>query len=159
VGARDTTTIVRYEEKYREELRTLLLDFSQELFEEGTVDLDAFIKGHWAIYLSIKDDRVTGLCSFMINDYFGLRKPTIGFTYLFVEKPYRRTRALHLLNLQALYVALELDLPLEYYCAAEASERIAKNKVNGKELYVARSINREEQQLKYNYLYSKLNKD
>ena len=118
--------VVTYETKYKEQLEVLLKDLSQELFQEGTANIDEFVNNHWVIYLALKGDEVIGLSSFFYNTYYGLRTPTVCNTYLYVKPEYRRGRASYLLSIQAGYVSIDTNLPLETYYASDDSRALSK---------------------------------
>jgi hypothetical protein len=123
-----------YQSKYLPDLSDLLVELSDELFGYGSVDLEKFIVSHSHIYLAIIRGEVVGFTSFLINDYFGLRPSTIGNTYLYVKPQHRRSKALHLMSIQAGLVARDLDMPLEHYVASKESKLLTK-RLNGKEVY------------------------
>lgn len=125
-----------YEGKHLSELHGLLMALSEEVFGHGGVDLQKFIDSHYAIYLAIIRGEVVGFTSFMVNDYFGLRPSTIGNTYLYVKPEYRRSKALHLMSIQAGLVARDLNMPLEHYVATKESRLLTK-RLNGKEIYTS----------------------
>jgi hypothetical protein len=127
--------IIRYEDKYKEQLEVLLKEMSAELYgTTGTVNIDHFVNNHWAIYLAIEDGAVVGFTSFIVNTYFGLRPPTVGNTYLYVIPKKRNGRAMYHLSVQFCFVAEETNLPIETYVASEASRR-ALTRIEGRFLY------------------------
>lgn len=128
--------IVKYDESYREDLEDLLLAFSEEVFGEPMVNLDAFVGYHWVIYLAKCDDEVVGFTSFIYNTYYGLRTPTIGNDYVYIKPAYRAGRTMYMMALQAGKVCVEVDLPLEYYYITEASLALSK-KIEGTKMYDA----------------------
>jgi len=125
-----------YEGKDKLELHDMLIEFSLEVFKSGTVDIDNFVSRHTHIYLAIISGEVVGFTSFLINDYFGLREPTVGNTYLYVKPDYRRSKALHLMSIQAGLVARDLSMPLEHYVASKASKLLTR-RLKGKEIYTS----------------------
>lgn len=134
--SRSKIFIKAYDSSYKEELNTLLVALSRELFCVGEVNLDEFIDNHWAIYLAIQNGEVIGFISFIINSYYGLRPPTIGNTYLFVKEEYRKTRATYLLSIQSGHVCTESNMPLEHYYASQESAKLSR-KLNGTKMFEA----------------------
>lgn len=128
------TTIVLYEEKHKEELRKLLIEVSSELFGYTTVDYQRFVDNHWALYLAVRNDKVIGLSSFIYNDYYGLRPPTVGNDYIYVLPAYRTGRAMYLLSTQAGHVSISCNLPLEHYYCSDTSKHLSR-KLVGTKLY------------------------
>lgn len=118
--------VITYDNQYKQQLEELLKAMSSELFEEGTVNIDEFVNNHWVIYLALKGEEVIGLSSFFYNTYYGLRTPTVCNTYLYVKPEYRRGRATYLLSIQAGYVSIDTNLPLETYYASNESRVLAK---------------------------------
>jgi len=81
--------IILYSDEYKDELEQMLLDFSTEVYDTGTCNIEDFVKYHWAIYLCVNDDNiVTGFSSFVFNTWFGLRETSIGNTYVYVKPKY-----------------------------------------------------------------------
>lgn len=129
--------IVLYNDEYKDDLEKLLLEFSKEVFGDGTCDVDSFVKYHWAIYLAIgSNGKVIGFSSFTINTYYGLRKPTVANDYLYVREVHRGGKATYLLSIQSGKVSIENNLPLENYYSSESSFRIS-SKLKGKKMYDA----------------------
>jgi len=128
------TTIVLYEEKYKEELYKLLIEVSTELFGSKTVDYQRFVDDHWALYLAVRDDKVIGLSSFVYEDYYGLRPPTVGNDYIYVLPAYRTGRAMYLLSTQAGHVSISCNLPLVHYYCSDTSRHLSR-KLTGTKLY------------------------
>lgn len=125
-----------YQSKYLNDLFNMLVDFSEEVFDYGSVNMEEFLNSHTHIYLAIIMDEVVGFTSFTVNTYFGLRPSTIGNTYLYVKPKHRRSKALHLMSIQAGLVARDLNMPLEHYVASRESKLLTK-RLNGKEIYTA----------------------
>jgi hypothetical protein len=128
--------IVLYSDKYRSELELLLKQFSQEVFNTGTADVDSFVGCHWAIYLAIKDDKAIGFSSFVINTYFGLRSHTLGNTYIYVDNEYRTSKAMYLFSIQAGKICIDNGFPLEHYYSSKSSSKLSR-KLDGKKIYEA----------------------
>lgn len=118
--------IIIYDEKYRLDLAELLQQMSKELYGTGTVNIEAFVKRHWAIYLAIVDDKVVGVSSYTFNDYCGLRLPTMGNTYLYMTPEYRNSKAMYLLGAQFGKVSESTNLPIETYYASDKSRLLGK---------------------------------
>lgn len=128
--------LLLFETKYTNDLFNLLVDFSEEVFGYGSVDMKSFLESHTHIYLAIIRGEVVGFTSFMINPYFGLRPSTVGNTYLYVKPEYRRSKALHLMSIQAGLVARDLNMPLEHYVATKESRLLTK-RLKGQEMYTS----------------------
>lgn len=128
--------LVIYESKYLNDLHKLLVEASEEIFGYGTVDIESFLSRHYAIYLAIIRGEVVGFTSFNVNDYYGMRPSTVGNTYLYVRPQYRRSKALHLMSIQAGLVARNLNMPLEHYVASKESRLLTK-RLNGDEMYTS----------------------
>ena len=131
---RPVIEIVQYSDVYKNQLQDILYEVSTELFNSRTVDLDAFINGHWVIYLATIEGKIVGVTSYVYNTYYGLRLETIGLDYLYVKPEYRNTRVTYKLIQQAGWLSIYHQLPLEHYYASEAAKRIG-NKMKGKKLY------------------------
>ena len=125
-----------FQETDRNDLHHLLVEFSTEVFNYGSCDVDMFVKSHSHIYLAIIRGEVVGFTSFIVNDYYGLRPATVGNTYLYVKPKYRRSKALHLMSIQAGLVARDLNMPLEHYVATKESKLLTK-RLKGKEIYTS----------------------
>lgn len=127
--------LVIYEDFYINELHKMLMTMSEELFGEASADVEKFVSRHTHIYLAIIREEVVGFTSFTINDYFGLKEPVVGNTYLYVKPQHRRSKALHLMSIQAGLVARDLNMPLEHYVASKESKLLTK-RLKGEEMYV-----------------------
>ena len=128
-------SLVLYEDKYQDELENLLIKFSEEVFGYGTASIEQFVTQQWCIYLALRNDKVIGFASFTYNTYYGLRPPTIGFTYAYVLPEHRNTRAMYLLSIQAGILSVDNKLPLENYYASDDSFKIGR-KMQGEKAYV-----------------------
>ena len=117
--------LVAYEEKYHEALEALLTEFSTEVFGVGTSNIDHFVSGHWCIYLALKGEDVIGFTSFIYNNYYGLRTPTVGNDYAYIQPQYRGGKTMYLFTIQAGAVSLEYNLPLETYFATEDGMKLS----------------------------------
>jgi hypothetical protein len=126
--------IVLYSDIYKDSLSELLRLFSKEVFGNCAYDIDRFVDGHWAIYLAIQNDRVVGFSSFIVNDYYGLRSPTLGNDYIYVLPEHRTSKAMYLFSIQAGKICIDNNLPLEHYYSSESSLRLSR-KLKGKKIY------------------------
>jgi hypothetical protein len=117
------------------QLGEMLKEMSKELYGAGFCNLRAFVDRHWAIYLALDGDKLVGLSSFIFQDYFGLRLPTIGNSYLYVHPDYRRGRVMYLLAKQMVLVSQDTNLPIEAYYASGMSKKMAEGRIKGKFLY------------------------
>lgn len=128
--------IVHYDDKYRLHLAYMLQNMSTELYGTGMVDVDSFVKNHAFIYLLLVDEKPVGLSSWSTNHYFGLRNPTLGNTYLYVDPEYRNGKANYILSgVIFCKVSAETNMPIEAYIASESSRRMLSHRVKGKFLY------------------------
>lgn len=128
--------IIQYDDKYRIHLAGLLQQMSKELYGTGMVDIDSFVRHHWVIYLLMVNDKPVGFSSWIMNPYFGLRTPTVGNTYLYVEPEYRNSRSSYILTASLFCkVSAETNLPIEVYIASEHSNKVIHNRLDGKFLY------------------------
>lgn len=146
-------TIELYDSKYAADLEEMLVGFSQEVYGSGIADLDKFVSGHWFIYLAMRGDEVIGFSSYIYNNYFGLRPPTVGNSYLYVKPPYRKGRAAYLLTKQTGYVSVDTNLPLELYYASNESRLIGERTLGleGHEMYRVHEYPLEHVKQSYNY--------
>ena len=126
--------IVLYNDSYNDSLCELLRLFSEEVFGSGTYDIDKFVNSHWAIYLALDNDIVVGFSSFNINDYYGLRKPTLGNDHIYVLPEYRDSKAMYLFSIQAGKICIDNNLPLEHYYSSDSSLKLSR-KLKGKKIY------------------------
>jgi hypothetical protein len=118
-------------------LDTALHKFQEEVYNSKVdIDVGFFINNHYAIYLVVADDgSYVGFSAFIVNYYFTLREPTIGNSYLYVERGYRKTVAMHLISIQAGRLCKMFGFPLEQYMAdGSASEKFV-GRMNGKKVY------------------------
>lgn len=126
--------IIVYDDKYKDQLESLLRNFSNEIYGTNMANIDKFVNDHWVIYLALRGVEVIGFSSFVYNTYFGLRPPSVGNTYLYVKPAHRRGRASYLLSKQAGFVSIDTNLPLENYYASDDSRRIG-TRMNGTKQY------------------------
>lgn len=127
--------IIVYDDCYRDQLEELLIGFSKEIYGEGTAFVNDFVNSHHYIYLAVVGEEVVGFASFHHNTYFGMRKPTMGMTYLYVKPEYRNGRASYLLAMQIGSVCDHMNMDMETYLASEETQRIVKRMDNGEFLY------------------------
>lgn len=140
-----------------EELVRLLKEFQEEVYGSNTeIDIDTFIKHHYAIYLAVKRDKVVGFTSFVYNGYYGLREATIGNDYIYIEPNSRRSKAMHLFSIQAGKVCENLGLPLEHYIVAGSGSEKFVGRLEGKKLYSAYIYNPNEVSREYHRLRTKV---
>ena len=147
--------IVKYDSSYQKELESLLQDFSKGLFGTGKADVNAFVGGHWQVYLAVIDSKAVGFAGFTYNTYYGFREPSVGLTYLYVAPEHRASRANYLLNIQSGVVCLAENIALEHYYASEASVRMS-SKIKGRKIYEAWIYEIDEVQVAFNNLTSKV---
>lgn len=137
--------IIEYSEEYRYNLESLMIDCSTELFGSGTADVDSFVDRHQYIYLAVFGDDIVGFSSFLINDYFGMREPTLGNTYIYVKPKFRNTRAMYLFSIQTAILSKELEIDIEHYYENEVSSELGyKWFCDGKKLYTVFLYNSDE---------------
>ena len=144
-----------YSNAYKQELNDLLVKFSQELFGDGTANVDEFIDYHWCVYLAIRDNKVIGMSSYIFNTYFGLRTPTVGNDYLYVLPEHRGSRAMWMLAVQTGKISVENNLPLEHYYTSEQTIR-AGRKMEGVTAHSTYIYSVEEVKRVFNHLISKV---
>jgi len=119
------------------ELKYLLSKFQEEVYGcTTTIDALRFIEGHYAIYFVVNElGFIVGFSSFVYNDYYSLREATIGNDYIFIEKEYRRSKAMHLISIQAGKLCLDTGCPLEHYIVKDSGSEKFVGRLNGKKLY------------------------
>lgn len=143
--------LILYDKKYKNDLEELLIDFSIEVYGDGTVDIDSFVDNHFAIYLAIDNEVVVGFTSYFVNEYFGLREPTIANSYLYISPEYRNTKLMYLFAMQSANVCIENEYPLEHYYASDGSLKLSR-KLKGKKMYETYIYDLEEVSREYNRL-------
>jgi len=119
-------------------LSSALYKFQKEVFpkKETNVDVQMFIDYHFSIYLAVSNNNeFVGFTSFNYNGYFGIKSPTIGNTYLFIEKSHRRSNAMHLMSIQSGKVCEQAGLPLEHYIVDGGGSEKFVGRLNGKKIY------------------------
>jgi len=144
-----------FDERYYSQLLELLKKFQKEVYGASTkIDIDGFIIGHHGyIYLILNEEsRAIGFSSFVYNSYNGLREATLGNDYIYIDKEYRRTRAMHLISIQAGTLCQNNNIPLEHYVASDASAKF-NGRMSGKKLfstfvYEVKEVSREMDRLK-----------
>lgn len=152
-----TAKIIVYSNTWRAQLQTMLADMAYELFGSRMCDVDKFVKEHTFIYLAVDGDKLVGVSSFIVNEYFGLKEPSIGNTYIYVAPRYRKTKVFYLFALQSGIISLELNLPLEHYYSNDGSDGIGRKLFpKGKTMYRAISYSVDEVEPVLDILKSKL---
>jgi len=143
----------------RHYLLTALIKFQKEVFGKNkSIELESFITGHYAIYLIVDDKGgYVGFSSFNVNRYFSLREPTVGNTYLFIEKSHRRSKAMHLISIQAGKLCEQLGYPLEHYIVDGSGSEKFVNRLDGKKVYTVYEFELDEVKRETNRLMSKVN--
>lgn len=108
--------LVEYSILFEDDLTEMLEDFAEEVFDEPgrVVDIDAFVNSHNYIYLIIRDKQVIGFISYYLMDYYGMRDMVLNQDYLYIKENHRRSKAIHLANVQTglLVKTLKCDLSL-----------------------------------------------
>ena len=126
--------IILYTDKYKGDLERLLKLFSKEVWDKGTCNVDKFINSNWCIYLALVDDKIIGFSSYTYNEYCGMREPTIGNTYVYVDKEYRTSRAMYLFSIQTGKICIEHQIGLEHYYGSNESMKLS-SKLKGSKIY------------------------
>lgn len=140
-------------------LSSALVKFQDEVYKENTViDIDYFVDSHYAIYLIENNDGdYVGFSSFTINSYFTLRSPTIGNTFIFIEKEYRnRSKAMHLISIQAGMICRDTGYPLEHYIVDGSGSEKFVGRLNGKKIYTTYEFSQDEVSRETSRLISKV---
>lgn len=115
-----------YDDRYLDDLKRLLEEFQKEVYGISTeFNIIEFVNGHHGfIYLVMSAEGTpVGFTSFVYNSYYGLREATLGNDYIYIMKAYRRTRAMHLISIQAGVLCQNNNIPLEHYYASDESSR------------------------------------
>lgn len=125
-----------YEPKYRSDLERLLNNFGEEVWDSlPRADVDLFVSSHWAVYLAVTPiGSVVGFSAYILNHYYGLREPTVGNTYIYVDSLHRTSRAMYMFSLQSGRICVENNLALEHYYGSEESTRLS-SKLKGDKIY------------------------
>ena len=139
-------------------LKSALLGFQEEVFASSTeIDYNSFVNHHYAIYLIVSNNNeLVGFSSFIINTYYGMRQSTVGNTYLFIEKEHRRSKAMHLISIQAGEICKELGFPLEHYIADGGGSEKFVGRLNGKKVYTTYEFGLNEVERETNRLKTKI---
>lgn len=144
-----------FEEKYRYELLKLLKLFQKDVYNSDTkIDEQQFIDHHQQlIYMVLNDEgQAVGFTSFTYNTYFGLRSPTLGNDFIYIMKEYRRTKAMHLISIQAGILCQDYNVPLEHYYASDDSSkfigRMKGNRMYSTYIFSIEEVSRETRRLK-----------
>lgn len=144
-----------FQEKYRYDLEKLLKLFQKDVYKEyREFDLQNFIDRHYnLIYMILNDDcECVGFTSFVYNGYYGLREPTLGNDFMYILKDYRRTKAMHLISIQAGILCQDYNVPLEHYYASDDSSkfigRMKGNRIYSTYIFPIEEVSRETERLK-----------
>ena len=141
-------------------LESALTKFQKEVYpnESTSVDVDLFIDYHHLIYL-VEDDEgeFCGFTAFSYNNYYGMKSPTVGNTFMFVEKSHRRTHAMHLMSIQSGRVCEDMDIPLEHYIVDGSASENFVGRLNATKLYTTYEIETAEVVGEANRLSAKIN--
>lgn len=136
-------------------LERLLKMFQKDVYKINTkINMQEFIDYHYGyIYMVMNDENIAvGFTSFVYNSYYGLREATLGNDYMYIEKEYRRTRAIHLICIQAGTLCQNNDIPLENYYASDDSSRFIGrmngNKIFSTYIFPVEEVSRETERLK-----------
>ena len=136
-----TVKLKLYEDKYREGLLSLLVAFAKEVYNtcEPEIDVDYFVLCHNAgVYMVVNDnDECVGFSSFSVNTYYGMRDAVLSNNYLFIDKEYRRSKAMHLISLQAGVMCLENNVSLEHFYTEGSGSMKFIGRLGGKHTYSA----------------------
>lgn len=119
-------SLVFYEDKYSAALWRFLNKFQEEVYNSTThFSVGDFVKRHEGlIYMVLGEAGVpVGFTSFCYNDYYGLREATLGNDFIYLEPAYRKSRAMHLICIQAGTLCQNNNIPLENYYASDDSEK------------------------------------
>jgi len=149
------TSLALYNDTHFPHLENLLKKFQEEVYKTDTnIDTDSFVEGHHGyIYMVLNEDGTpVGFSSFTYNPYYGLREATLGNDYIYIEKEYRRSKAMHLISIQAGILCQDNNVPLEHYVASDDSERF-NGRLSGRKLYSVyeydlKEVSRETERLK-----------
>lgn len=130
-----------YEDKYKNGLLGLLVAFAKEVYntDEPVVDVDFFVLCHNAgVYMVVNEvDECVGFSSFSVNDYYGMKDRVLSNNYLFIRKDYRRSKAMHLISLQAGVICLENNIALEHFYTQGSGSVKFIGRLGGKHTYSA----------------------
>lgn len=129
--------LVLYKSEYRDDLEEMMKEFSQEVYGIGTANVDMFVEFHYAIYLAIMSGEVVGFTSFNVNSTYGMDIDSVNQDFIYIKPKHRRSKALHLMSIQAGLIARDLNMPLEHYVATEASTKLTTRWLKGKKMFVA----------------------
>ena len=150
-----------YEDKYRNDLLVLLAAFAKEVYntDEPVINVDEFILCHNAgVYMVVNDDDVgVGFSSFSVNSYFGMKDTVLSNNYMFIDKDYRRTKAMHLISLQSGIICLENGIGLEHFYTVGSGSVPFIGRLGGKHLFDAYEYSLEAVTEEVNRLKSKVN--
>lgn len=128
-----------YDERYYSGLEKLLKMFQREVYNSDTqINTRHFVDNHHGYIYMVLDEcgGSVGFSSFIYNGWYGMREPTLGNDFIYIMPEYRRSRAMHLISIQAGVLCKDNDIPLEHYIASEGSAQF-HGRLTGSKLYTA----------------------
>lgn len=133
---RSRVELVKFENKYHDDLQEMLKEFTLEVFDNDLLfpDVTRFVGGHSAVFIILVQNKAVGFISYQVDDYFGLKEPTLAVNYVYLKEGYRKGRTTFALALHQLEVAVINELPLVHHYASDDS-RAFFNRLDGKLLY------------------------
>lgn len=137
-----------YTQELFNDLEEMLILFVEETFPEDvrldTINARRFADAHDdTIYMLYVDDKPVAFTSFCYNDYYGLRKPTIGNSYLFIKENYRKGIAYHLLAVQAGMILENNTCNFEHYYADGSRSNQWSKRMKGTLVYTTYEYDRD----------------
>ena len=156
---RSKVTLVKYVESHEDALRDMLITFSKEVYKSDidTVDVKTFVECHSLVYIVEVNNLPIGFITYMKQDYFGLRKPTIAVNYTYLKKNYRKGRTTFSLAINQLEVAIANDLPLVHFYASKDSKMFF-DRMEGTLLFNAYEFNLDTIRKQHDLLINKKNR-
>jgi len=104
-----------YETSDSNNLAYLLIEMKSELYDSlENIDLDRFVKTHDYIYLLVVNDEIVGFSSYVISDNCGMSDKKLINSFLFIDKRYRKTKALMLLIRQTGEIIDKLGINVQF---------------------------------------------
>lgn len=144
-----------YEPDHEPYLWRFLSRFQEEVYDSTThFSIKDFVEGHHGyIYMVLNEDDIpVGFTSFCYNSYYGLRQATLGNDFMYIEPEYRRTKAMHLISIQAGVLCQNNNIPLEHYYASDDSSkfigRMKGDRIFSTYIFPMEEISRETERLK-----------
>ena len=96
-------------------LAYLMQMMRDEIFgSKETIDVDSFITSHDYIYLLVIKEKVVGFSSYAITNNFGISEKKLINSFLFIEKEYRKTKALTLFIMQTGKIIETLGINVQF---------------------------------------------